>query len=316
MSGGFFTYTTDTVNGQITVAFASAFPLAGYGKLLNFHTDLINSGITKLSFTNPLNSNKTFIFNAGELSTNILDGQIIVSGLSISIANVSITDTMFGLVNIPISVTDFNDIGAFSLRIFFNASVVEFSSINNIKDNLSIITSCSNGILTLGWFDITGNSPLNFSNGKLLDINFRYLGGYTNLSFSKTESEIDDSFGKKLEVNYLDGSITSVVSVKNNSIGNIDEYKLEQNYPNPFNPVTSVLFYLPADSFVDIFICDILGKEIVSLISEERNKGIHKIIFDGENFSTGIYLLKLIARNINNKNDIIFIDSIKLLLMK
>ncbi len=90
-------------------------------------------------------------------------------------------------------------------------------------------------------------------------------------------------------------------------------YSIEQNYPNPFNPETIISYSLPKQSRVQIKIYDITGKEIRTLIDEERTAGKYNILWDsrndsGERVSSGIYIYKIIA------ND--FVKSKKMVLTK
>lgn len=86
------------------------------------------------------------------------------------------------------------------------------------------------------------------------------------------------------------------------------EIKLYQNYPNPFNPRTTIKYSLKKKSFVKIKIFDILGKEVVTLVNEEKDLGNHKTSFDATNLSSGVYFYKLKTHN--------FIDIKKMILLK
>ncbi len=70
---------------------------------------------------------------------------------------------------------------------------------------------------------------------------------------------------------------------------------LHQNYPNPFNPVTKILYSIPNQSMVTLKVYDILGKEVATLVNEEKPTGSYKVEFDGSNLTSGIYLYKLTA---------------------
>ena len=50
-------------------------------------------------------------------------------------------------------------------------------------------------------------------------------------------------------------------------------FSLEQNYPNPFNPSTSIKYSVPKRSNVVIKVYDILGKEVTTLVKEEKPAG-------------------------------------------
>ncbi len=90
------------------------------------------------------------------------------------------------------------------------------------------------------------------------------------------------------------------------------EYKLEQNFPNPFNPKTKITYQIPEGGFVSLKIYDSLGKEVATLVNEEKNVGRYEIEFDGNSLknglSSGIYFYEL---RINE-----FVDIKKLILLK
>jgi hypothetical protein len=74
-------------------------------------------------------------------------------------------------------------------------------------------------------------------------------------------------------------------------------YKLYQNYPNPFNPKTNIEFDIAESQNVKISIYDILGVEKEILLNAYMNAGKHKIVFDGLNYSSGVYLYKIVTDN-------------------
>ena len=53
-------------------------------------------------------------------------------------------------------------------------------------------------------------------------------------------------------------------------------YYLQQNYPNPFNPTTKIQFSIPQSSEVSIKIYDIMGREIKTLLNENKTQEIMK----------------------------------------
>ena len=85
------------------------------------------------------------------------------------------------------------------------------------------------------------------------------------------------------------------------------DYSLSQNYPNPFNPSTTVAYSVSKTSFVTIRIYDILGREVATLVNEEKPAGSYEVEFSAKggsasggnayNLSSGIYFYKLQAAN-------------------
>ena len=71
------------------------------------------------------------------------------------------------------------------------------------------------------------------------------------------------------------------------------KFDLEQNYPNPFNPITTIKYNVPFKSSVTIKIFDILGKEVETLVNEEKDAGYYQTSFDASRLSSGIYFYTL-----------------------
>jgi aminopeptidase N len=74
-----------------------------------------------------------------------------------------------------------------------------------------------------------------------------------------------------------------------------NSYSLSQNYPNPFNPKTTLTFQLPTRSFVTLRVYDILGREISTLLNEQRGAGLYSIDWDSSSLPSGVYLYRLLA---------------------
>lgn len=72
-------------------------------------------------------------------------------------------------------------------------------------------------------------------------------------------------------------------------------YALRQNYPNPFNPTTAVSYRLPEVSEVTLVLYDLLGREVATLVDEERPAGVSTVTFDASHLTSGIYLYRLTA---------------------
>jgi len=98
------------------------------------------------------------------------------------------------------------------------------------------------------------------------------------------------------------------VGVEDNETGHPIEYALSQNYPNPFNPTTTIKYSIPELSFISIKVYDVLGSEIMTLLSEEKPIGSYEIEFNATALPSGIYFYKIQAGN--------FVETKKMVLMK
>lgn len=87
----------------------------------------------------------------------------------------------------------------------------------------------------------------------------------------------------------------------------VNENYLNQNYPNPFNPVTEITYFLNESTNVTLKIYDSSGKEINLLINGYKEKGFHKILFNGENLASGIYFCQLVINNFEQTKQMVLL---------
>ncbi len=73
-------------------------------------------------------------------------------------------------------------------------------------------------------------------------------------------------------------------------------FRLLPSYPNPFNSVTVIPFELEIPTKVSLIIYDILGREVTSLITEERLPyGIHRVSWAAPSQASGVFFAHLKA---------------------
>jgi hypothetical protein len=90
-------------------------------------------------------------------------------------------------------------------------------------------------------------------------------------------------------------------------------FELSQNYPNPFNPTTKIKYRIPLsptllkrenggtlEGFVTLKVYDILGKEIATLVNEEKSAGVYEVEFivgqdSSPEIASGVYFYQLKA---------------------
>jgi len=74
---------------------------------------------------------------------------------------------------------------------------------------------------------------------------------------------------------------------------NILDYELNQNFPNPFNPETTISYQLPKSGNVTLKIFDILGKEVKTLLNQQKEMGKYTVHFDASSLASGMYVYQL-----------------------
>jgi len=107
---------------------------------------------------------------------------------------------------------------------------------------------------------------------------------------------------------YADGRVggDTTTFVTNGQLSSMPEaYVLNQNFPNPFNEQTVIGYTIPpyphdqkgsSDRMVRLKVCNLLGKEVKTLIDDVQEAGYHEVIWDGTDASgksmpSGIYFI-------------------------
>lgn len=86
------------------------------------------------------------------------------------------------------------------------------------------------------------------------------------------------------------------------------ELALSQNYPNPFNPTTKIKYQLPNAAQVQLKVYDILGREVASLVNEEKQAGYYQVDFNASDLSSDCYFYQIVTKD--------FIKTMKMLMLK
>ena len=119
-----------------------------------------------------------------------------------------------------------------------------------------------------------------------------------------------------------------IIAVKNptdiNEEFTATNFYLSQNYPNPFNPTTKISFVIPNEvknlshsrnteyysekQNVTLKVYDVLGREVATLVNEQKPAGSYEAPFDASKLSSGIYFYRLKAGS--------FVETKKMILIK
>ncbi len=90
---------------------------------------------------------------------------------------------------------------------------------------------------------------------------------------------------------------------KNSSLN----FTLSQNYPNPFNPSTTINYQVPVYSHVKITLFNILGKEIKTIVDENKPGGSYSVGLDADHLASGIYYYRMTAGNFTQTKKLILL---------
>lgn len=91
-----------------------------------------------------------------------------------------------------------------------------------------------------------------------------------------------------------------------------NKFVLSQNHPNPFNPSTSIQYAIGSRQFVLLKVYDLLGREVATLVNEEKPAGSYELEFNPEssikNPASGVYFYRLQAGS--------FVETKKMILLR
>ncbi len=72
-----------------------------------------------------------------------------------------------------------------------------------------------------------------------------------------------------------------------------DRLELSQNFPNPFNPTTTIAYRIAEAGTVELSVFNALGQKVYEWKSQYQEAGFHRIRFNGEELSSGVYFYTL-----------------------
>ena len=201
LSGNFL---ANAANGQIIVSWFGLTPLnIGNGTLIQLKCDYKGNGSSPLAFdklkSEITNSSGAAITNANSFT----NGSVFLQSslpVNFSIPATNLTSTGAD-VNIPVNVTNYNNIGATSLKISYNPSVLTFKGLANAPAGFS--ATASSGVINISY---TTATAFTFGNGKLFDLNFNYVGGNSDLKF--VQATASNILAQALTVTPSNGSVT------------------------------------------------------------------------------------------------------------
>jgi len=191
------------------------------------------------------------------------------------------------------------DGGTYSTPIYFTDVLANVSFDGGITweaENLFSLENQQNS--SEGYLNL--NQKLNLDRNINLKADYYYLidvvpGWYGWLQNSQSDSN-----------KWYYNSYSIILTHEMHDIAHLEEFKLEQNYPNPFNPNTKIIYQIKERTQVELKIFDILGREVETLVNEEKPAGSYEITWYAEQLPSGVYFYQLKAGEyINTKKMIL-----------
>jgi hypothetical protein len=225
------------------------------------------------------------------------------------------------IITIPVYLLHSPLIDGISLCVNYDGSVL--SALQNGSTSV-FLTNVNNALLPIGmwnyaqtdkpgypgikraifaWNNLTPAQVDTNSNGyaELFDIQFRYMGGSTTLTFDNSTTlgsfcEYADAIGNPLidipsSNYYIPGNVTQCsTGIADNDA---DKVFSVSNYPNPFSQKTKINFILPEPGIVTVDIFDIFGKLLFNVTDNYFTRGNHETFVNMSGFADGLYFYKI-----------------------
>lgn len=154
-------------------------------------------------------------------------------------------------------------------------------------------TTLDNNGVRLNWTTVSETNNYGF-NVQRNGANIAFIQGHGTTVGQHTYSYTDDpgpgKYLYRLQQVDLNGMATLSESILMDVAG---KFTLNQNYPNPFNPSTQIAFSVTKEGPVSLRVYDVLGREVATLVNENRKPGQYTERFDGTRFASGLYMYVL-----------------------
>ena len=230
------------------------------------------------------------------------DGKIVAAGFYIDNHNSEVAvarynsdgslDSTFGTNGIVFTQTADSSSVGYSVKLQDDGKIVIGGS---DKDRTYLTLRYNNDGSLDSTFGINGIKADKFSVGynAIKSVAIQKDGNIIAAGFSGNE---DETILVNTILRYTGDKKPATVKV-DNSKGLPASFNLLENYPNPFNPSTNIIWEQPYSSHILLKVYDILGREVATLVNEEKPAGNYKITFDAKDLASGIYFYRLNAGN-------------------
>ena len=255
------------------------------------------------------------IYNVTGIPTEVFNGSNILIGANVSWDNYARYDSVFQLIDDMVSSFGMEITGTKSGTTVSYAVNVSSENIIEMNDNDLHIFIVEDSILTTWNYQSFGDS-IDFAHNVVRmwttdtmhidqgNLSYSFNGSFdlqdhpwdhdqvkvTAIMQNRSTNEIYQASQKNINA----FEFLSTNDKENNNSNLPLEFFVSQNYPNPFNPTTNIRFNIPEKSNVSIFISDIKGRKIKTLLNGRQIEGDGSVSWDAtDNFgnyvSAGMY---------------------------
>ncbi len=143
--------------------------------------------------------------------------------------------------------------------------------------------------------------------------------------FGESGGRLSSGITGPVDLDSFNGDLNSLIALTQLTTVELSQsilpgYYLAQNYPNPFNPTTTIKFSIPTspvpspyqgeglrERLVTLKVYDLLGREITTLVNEEKAPGEYSVEFRMQSLPSGVYFYRLTAGSFSETKKMILL---------
>ncbi|MFZ4619525.1 MAG: T9SS type A sorting domain-containing protein [Bacteroidota bacterium] len=196
-------------------------------------------------------------------------------------------------VRIPVIASGILGMSGLRMMIELDGKKLQFLNVRTAPSTRSFTILQTNIGQSMVSVEMNGSGNVMIDSAAILELSVIVEPQATGAAFVKFQNaQIVSGSAQLLSVrNIFDGLISlTPLSAGETADPLPKSYALSQNYPNPFNPVTRIQYRIPTEGRVVIKVFDLLGREVRTLIDDDKIAGTYEVDFDARNCSSGMYL--------------------------
>jgi hypothetical protein len=193
------------------------------------------------------------------------------------------------------------------------STMLEYEGIYDIYSIVPVTENATdNALYTLSYIGVAKRAAIQNQNEESGEWKYLFSSYLPNdeIVHVKVEDTGNSTLGDVLRADAIKFKLVEETTHMNDLISENfpNNYELKQNYPNPFNPITKISYQIKDNGFVSLKVFDVLGREIMDLVKENKKSGFYSIEFNPDLLSSGVYFYRLECNG--------FVDTKKMILLQ
>lgn len=206
------------------------------------------------------------------------------------------------VVTVPIRIDQNAELGAISLDLSYNTSLIEVLGVDYEDDYFMIDAEA--GTIRVMWFNL--DAPANFAFGDAIaNIQVRVIGDIsadTRFFELEANTELADRNAQPFKN----------INLETTALSSVESGLFMTNYPNPFRETTMISYSIPEAGNVSLVVYNKLGQVVETLVSTRQDAGTYQVEFSRTDLTPGAYFYRIIvegeANTYTSTNSMIFMQ--------